>query len=187
MGTLGVVLAEAEPAEVVTVASARVPMPVALAGPAAAGACGIPEASRPAPLTVLPPRPVCGGPRGQEAGSGAKAGRSPTLSDPTWLKAGQLGPRLRRKCRYQEGGRALNRQWDRGTWSWGWGLRSPREVPEASGLAAHPGTHRRSRAPACGSGCGSCSHSPANSGGRGGRGPAWEGAGLMSSPGHTRR
>ena len=97
VGTLGVVLAEAEPAEVVAVASARVPMPVALAGPTAAGARGIPEAARPAPLTALPPRPVCGGPHGQEAGSGAKAGRSPTLSDPTWLKAGQLVPRLRRK------------------------------------------------------------------------------------------
>lgn len=35
MGALSVVLAEAEPAEVVTVASAWVPMPVALAGPAA--------------------------------------------------------------------------------------------------------------------------------------------------------
>lgn len=83
MGTLSVVLAEAEPAEVVAVASARVPMPVALAGPAASGARGVPEASGPAPLTLLPPRPVCGGPRRQEAGSGAKAGRSPTLSDPT--------------------------------------------------------------------------------------------------------
>lgn len=36
VGTLSVVLAEAEPAEVVAVATAWVPMPVALAGPAAA-------------------------------------------------------------------------------------------------------------------------------------------------------
>lgn len=36
VGALSVVLAEAEPAEVVAVASAWVPMPVALAGPAAA-------------------------------------------------------------------------------------------------------------------------------------------------------
>lgn len=36
VGTFGVVLAEAEPAEVVAVAAAWVPVPVALAGPAAA-------------------------------------------------------------------------------------------------------------------------------------------------------
>ena len=52
-------------------------------------------------------------------------------------------------------------------------------MPEASGLAAHPGTHRRSQAPACGSGCGSCSHSPVNSGGRGGRGPRGTGKGTV--------
>lgn len=71
VGTLSVVLAEAEPAEVVAVATARVPMPIALAGPAATRACGIAEASRPTPFTVLPPRPVCGGPSRQDTESGA--------------------------------------------------------------------------------------------------------------------
>lgn len=81
VGTLGVVLAEAEPAEVVTVATARVPMPIALAGPTAARARGIAEAAGPAPLAVLPPRPVCGGPSRQDTESGARVGRGLT----NWL------------------------------------------------------------------------------------------------------
>lgn len=70
MGTFGVVLTEAEPAEVVTVAAARVPMPVALAGPAAARARGVAKAAGPAPFAVLPPRPVCGGPSRWDTESG---------------------------------------------------------------------------------------------------------------------
>lgn len=81
VGTLGMVLAEAEPAEVVTVAPARVPVPIALAGPTAACARGIAEAAGPAPFTVLPPRPVCGGPSRQDTESGARVGRGLT----TWL------------------------------------------------------------------------------------------------------
>lgn len=81
VGTLSVVLAEAEPAEVVAVAMAWVPMPVALAGPAAARARGVAKAARPAPFAVLAPRPVCGGPSRQDAESGPRAGRGLT----NWL------------------------------------------------------------------------------------------------------
>lgn len=89
MGTLSVVLAEAEPAEVVTVATARVPVPVALAGPAATRACGVAEAAGPAPFAVLPPCPVCGGPSRQDRVRG-KGRKGPDqlaqlIPDPTWL------------------------------------------------------------------------------------------------------
>lgn len=77
MGTLSVVLAEAEPSEVVTVATTWVPMPVTLAGSAATRAGCIAKAARPAPFTVFPPRPVCGGPSGQDTKSGARTERGP--------------------------------------------------------------------------------------------------------------
>lgn len=77
VGTLSMVLAEAEPTEVVTVATAWVSMPVALAGPAATRACCVAKAARPAPFTMLPPRPVCGGPGRKDRKSGAKTERGP--------------------------------------------------------------------------------------------------------------
>lgn len=77
MGSLSVVLAEAEAADAVAVATPRVPMPVALAGPAAARACGIAEAARPALLAVFPPCPVCGA---QQAGHSVRG--SPSLWGP---------------------------------------------------------------------------------------------------------
>lgn len=81
MSTFGVVLAEAEPAEVVAVATAWVPMSIALAGPAAARARGVAKAAGPAPFAVLPPGPVCGGPSRQDRESGTRVGRGL----PNWL------------------------------------------------------------------------------------------------------
>lgn len=70
MSTFGVVLAEAEPAEVVAVATAWVPMSIALAGPAAARARGVAKAAGPAPFAVLPPGPVCEGPSSRTESQG---------------------------------------------------------------------------------------------------------------------
>lgn len=103
MGTPGVVLAEAEPAEVVTVASARVPMPIALAGPAASEpvVSRLPGRHRHnAPHAQLWRSPWAGG---RVRGQGRK---EPTLSDPTWLAKGATGTQTERKCRSQEGGKA---------------------------------------------------------------------------------
>lgn len=77
MGTLSVVLAEAEPSEVVTVATTWVPVPITLAGSAATGAGCVAKAAGPAPFTVLSPRPVCGGPSRQDTKSGARTENGP--------------------------------------------------------------------------------------------------------------
>lgn len=107
MGTFSVVLAEAEPAEVVTVATARVPMPVALAGPAATRARGIAEAAGPAPFAALPPCPVCGGPGRQDTESGQgqeEPHNTRPIPDPTRLLQRKVTrPGLGRHCKPPRG------------------------------------------------------------------------------------
>lgn len=77
MGTLSMVLAEAEPTEVIAVAAARVSMPIALARSAAPRARCVAETARPTPFATLPPRPVCGDPSRWDTKSRARTGRGP--------------------------------------------------------------------------------------------------------------
>lgn len=56
---------------------------------------------------------------------------------------------------------------------------------ETQTMVAYPGTHHRSQVPACGSGCGSCSHSLESNVGQGVLGQVWVGADQMSNRGHT--
>lgn len=116
MSPLGVVLAEAEPAEVITVAAAWISMPVALAGSAATGACRIAKTARPAPFTMFPPRPIVA--LITEAGSPPAA---------VAVKVAATVPRA---------------TWGRGSWGrCGWGqIRGPAEVTHTSevwGATAH--------------------------------------------------
>lgn len=114
MGTFSVVLAEAEPAEVVTVATARVPVPVALAGSAATRARGVAEAAGPAPFAALPPCPVCGGPGRQDTESGQgqeEPHNTRPIPDPMRLLQRKVTrPRLGRHCKPPRGEGGLGAQ-----------------------------------------------------------------------------